>query len=948
MESETLQNFINEVETYLPMIRNGILVCSQEKSSGGELEISLRYAQAIKNAANAIGFDDIGNATAKLEQKLNKIAGAIELLSDLQTRDLLDNIAQLESLLVKRQFSADDFSMNLDGFVDESFINLGLDSSAKNSQSFSAKEKTAAGSADEDELGGFEIDEEMLEIFAEEADDLLRNINTNLEVLRSAPDNRESLLEIRRNAHTLKGSAGIVGIKPLSNLAHRVEDLLDYLAENEIDGDQKIFELLQTSSDCLSALAAGESSSQLKKRIELLYTNFDETLRSLKNGTFLIDEIPEGTVEEDFEAMIEPSKSENQMAGAGHKPVVRVSLEKLDDLVRLVSDLVINRSVFEQRLTEFERQISELHHSTNRLLRSTNKLETDFEASMLQVPGSRFHAPNQSNSSLIPHNSSLNFDALEFDRYTDFHQTTRELLETTSDTSAINTELDKLHGNLELLFGNQSRLIEELNDKLLRLRMVKFGSLSARLQRTARVTCEEEKKQTELIIEGEQTEIDTQILDLLVEPLLHLLRNAVAHGIEAPDTRRLLGKPEKGKIHLRLHSEGTHVILTMTDDGRGISAAALREKAIRNGFISQDEANLMSDEDAFSLGFLPGITTAESISQTAGRGVGMNIIKTSVSRGQGTISIASEPQKGATFTIRMPMALAITRGLLVKTNWQTFAFPLNLVKKVSEISAEEFANIPDKNSLKIDGVDYTIAHLGKLLNLPSTNTKKEFIPILLLETLESPCALMVDEIIRTEEIVIKPLAAPLEHYPNLLGATILGDGNVVPVIDLIYLLKNQVQSLKSKVQNQENIEIEAPIPESENSRLSTLDSRLLKVMIVDDSPSVRHITSKLIKNAGWEVVLAKDGIEALETLQAAEILPDVVLTDVEMPRMDGYELLATLKNNESLQQLPVIMITSRASEKHQQKAIELGVSEYLTKPFDDSFLIEKIKFLSNF
>ena len=948
MESETLQNFINEVETYLPMIRNGILVCSQEKSSGGELEVSLRYAQAIKNTANAIGFDDIGSSAARLEQKLNKIVGTTELLSDLRTRELLDNIAQIESLMVKRQFSVDDFSMNLDGFIDQSFINLGFDSSTKNSQFLPTENTDSAESADQNELSGFEIDEEMFEIFAEEADDLLRNINTNLEVLRSAPDNRESLLEIRRNAHTLKGSAGIVGIKPLSNLAHRVEDLLDYLAENKIDGNQKIFELLQTSSDCLSALAADESSTQLKKRIEILYTNFDETLLSLKNGTFLIDEIPEGTVEEDFEAMTEPSKSENQTAGTGHKPVVRVSLEKLDDLVRLVSDLVINRSVFEQRLTEFERQISELHHSTNRLLRSTNKLETDFEASMLQIPGSRFQTPIQSNSSLFPHNSSLNFDSLEFDRYTDFHQTTRELLETTSDTSAINTELDKLHGNLELLFGNQSRLIEEMNDKLLRLRMVKFGSLSARLQRTVRVTCEAEKKQTELIIEGEQTEVDTQILDLLVEPLLHLLRNAVAHGIEAPDTRRLLGKSEKGKIHLRLHSEGTHVILTMTDDGRGISAAALREKAIRNGFISQDEANLMSDEDAFSLGFLPGITTAKSISQTAGRGVGMNIIKTSISRGQGTISIASEPQKGATFTIRMPMALAITRGLLVKTNWQTFAFPLNLVKKVSEISAKEFANLPDKNSLKIDGVDYTIANLGKLLNLPSTNTKKEFIPLLLLETLESPCALMVDEIIRAEEIVIKPLSAPLEHYPNLLGATILGDGNVVPVIDLIYLLKNQVQSPKSKVQSSENIENEDSILEPENSRLSTLDSRLLKVMIVDDSPSVRHITSKLIKNAGWEVVLAKDGIEALETLQSAEILPDVVLTDVEMPRMDGYELLATLKNNESLQQLPVIMITSRASEKHQQKAVELGVSEYLIKPFDDSFLIETIKTLSNF
>ncbi len=944
MENETLQNFINEAEVYLPMIRNGILVCSQEGNSGGELETSLLYSQVIKDAAVSVGLDNIGKAGEKLELELKNIVGKIEPLSDAQTRNLLDNLAQLEALLAKLHFSNDDFSLNFDGFVDQSFLNLGFDSSETDLLHTTAQDKDSSESVDEFE--GFEIDAEMLEIFAEEAEDLLRNINSQMEVLKSAPNNREALLEIRRNAHTLKGSAGIVGLKPLSGLAHRVEDLLDYLAEKEIDGNSKILELLLTSTDCLSALASGENSPQLNQRIELLYRDFDETLNALQNGTFEKEpiKIPELVKAEAVSEQI--AEAENQPVAVMHKSVVRVSLEKLDELVRLVGDLVISRSVFEQRLVEFERQINELQYNTGRLLRSTGKLETDFEASMLQTPNSRFQVPSHPNSSLIPHNSSLNFDALEFDRYTEFHQTTRELLETAGDTSAINIELDKLRSNLEILFTNQSHLIEEMHDKLLRLRMVRFGSLTARLQRTVRVTCEQEQKQVELIIEGDQTEVDTQILDLLVEPLLHLLRNAVAHGIESPDTRRLLGKPEKGKIHLRLHSEGTHIILNVMDDGRGISAVALREKAVRNGFISQDEASKMSDEDAFSLGFLPGLTTAESVSQTAGRGVGMNIIKTSILRGQGTISIASEPQKGASFTIRMPMALAITRGLLVKTNGQTFAFPLKLVKKVSEIPAEEFAKMSDKNSVCIDGVNYAVSNLGTLLDLPSSVMKKDFIPFLLLETLETPCALMVDEIVRAEEIVIKPLAAPLQNYPNLLGATILGDGNVVPVLDLIYLLKNHVPSSKSQVPSQENIENQNFAPELENSPLSTLHSPLLKVMIVDDSPSVRHITSKLIKNAGWEAILAKDGLEAYETLQASENLPDVVLTDVEMPRMDGYELLSSIRNHEAFGQLPVIMITSRASEKHQQKAVELGVSEYLTKPFDDSVLIEKIRQLT--
>ncbi|MBS1794852.1 MAG: response regulator [Acidobacteria bacterium] len=988
MESETLQNFIKEAEIYIPMIRNGILVCTQEGNVGGELETSLRYTQSIKHAALRVGFEEISGSGEKLEQELKTIIAAAAPLSAEQSRNLLDNIAQLEALLAKLQFSGDDFPINLDGFVEQSFHNLGFDSAPRGRHEF-ADETDEADEPAGDDLEGFEIDEEMLEIFAMEADDLLRNINTHLEVLKSAPDNRESLLDIRRNAHTLKGSAGIVGLKPLSNLAHRVEDLLDYLSEKEIAGNRKIFELLQTSSDCLSALASGENTPQLNKRIKSVYRNFDKTFKALESGTFQkVEKAPAPAAAEAEPETADPMKIDSQSLAVGHKPVVRVSLEKLDELVRLVGDLVISRSVFEQRLAEFERQIGELHHSTGRLTRSTNKLETDFEASMLSGSGIGF-----SPTSI---RSPQSFDALEFDRYTDFHQTTRELLETAGDTGAITTELDKIQSNLEILFGNQSRLIEEMHDKLLRLRMVKFGSLAARLHRTVRVTCEEERKQAELIIEGEQTEVDTQILDLLVEPLLHLLRNAVAHGIESPDTRRLLGKPEKGRIFLRLHSEGTHIILTVSDDGRGISAVALREKAVRNGFISQDEANVMSEEDAFSLSFLPGVTTAETISQTAGRGVGMNIIKTSVQRGQGTIAIASEPQQGATFTIRMPMALAITRGLLVKTNWQTFAFPLKLIKKVHEIPVEEFNAAADQKSVYIDGAAYTIANLGELLQLPCAPMKKDYVSLLLLETLEAPCALMVDEIIRAEEIVIKPLAAPLQNYPNLLGATILGDGNVVPVLDLIYLLKSHIAPPKPVVREPKPAEpaapetaeppapataelrdsvpeiIEAPVTEfapdpipaaafettpemvsepaapEEPAEDAPAMPRVLNVMIVDDSPSVRHITSKLIKNAGWQVVLAKDGLEALETLQSAETLPDIVLTDVEMPRMDGYELLASVKNNANLQNLPVIMITSRASEKHQQKAVELGVSEYMTKPFDDTFLLDRIKHYSNY
>ncbi|HEY8559280.1 MAG TPA: response regulator [Pyrinomonadaceae bacterium] len=967
MENKDVQNFIGEAEVYLPLVRSGILICSREGNRGGELETSLLYANAIKDAAASVGLESIAGAAERLERELRSLAGRTEPLADAPTRNLLDRIAQIEALLAKLHFSTDDFSLSFDGFIDQSFTELGFDSAGKKGSDLlevpaeSAERPKPPGA--EDEPANFEIDEEMLEIFREEADDLLRNINAQLEVLKSAPNDREALLEIRRSAHTLKGSAGIVGIKPLSRLAHRVEDLLDYLSEKEVAGNRRIFELLATATDCLSALASGDDSASAAQKTALLYRDFDETQKALEDGSFETEPVKIPTLVKS-EAVPETSpEGGSQPVAVMHKSVVRVSLEKLDELVRLVGDLVISRSVFEQRLAEFERQASELQYITSRLLRATGKLETDFEANQLpnsdlgfrisdstmsrdtRLLGNPLNNGHSNPQSAIPNPKS--FDSLEFDRYTDFHQTTRELLETAGDASSVNAELDHLRSSLEALFGTQSQLIEEMHDKLLRLRMVRFGSLASRLQRTVRVTCEQEMKHVDLVIEGDQTEVDTQILDLLVEPLLHLLRNAVAHGIEAPDTRRLLGKPEKGKIVLRLHSEGTHIILTVTDDGRGISAAALREKAVRNGFISQTEANRMSDEEAFSLGFLPGLTTAEAVSQTAGRGVGMNIIKTTILRGQGTISIASEPQRGATFTIRMPMALAITRGLLVKTSGRTFAFPLKLVKKVSEITAADFAALPARPTLEIDGLNYTLADLGALLGLPAAErSKKELIPLLVLESSETPCVLTIDEIVRAEEIVIKPLAAPLRNYPNLLGATILGDGSVVPVLDLLYLLNDHAQNPKPKPQNPALVESESPLSEMPNPPLTTHESALRKVLIVDDSPSVRHLTSKLIKNAGWEFAVAKDGLEALEALQEMPQLPDIVLTDVEMPRMDGYELLASIRDHARLRELPVIMITSRASEKHRQRAFELGVSEYMTKPFDDAVLIETIGYLT--
>ncbi len=1005
MDSELLQGFLAQTENYLPTIRSGILICAQTGNVYGELNTSLRQMSAIKDAALIVELDEAAQIAGELETQFKEFSSQKTLLTGEQSRALLDKLTELEASIAHLNFSSGDFSDDIADFLNESFENLGL------TESVAAKiiepvapvfvetvetVETEDFFADEWEEE-FEIDDEMLEIFGEEAEELIQNIRANLERLEKDTNQKEALLEVRRSAHTLKGSAGIVGLKELSQVAHRVEDLLDYLAENEIAGNERIFELLLLSSDCFGSLARNETSLQLTKRIEQLYTDFDALMKELKSEPIALTDnfspvenppetqpeslIPEaespieiqpemiylsaqivsesnaGEIRQPADRqkteIIKPKSEERETNTppeiSTHKSVVRVSLEKLDDLVKLVSGLVVSRSVFEQRLAELDLQIGELHNSTRRLNFATHKIETDFEAGMLDV-GNRqtvvvglrpsnfgFRASNSPSASP----NAKSFDSLELDRYTEFHQTMRELIETTGDTSAINSELDSLKGNLETLFENQRQLIEQMQDKLLRLRLVSFGSLAIRLQRTVRVTADEEGKTAELIIEGGNLEVDTQILDALIEPLLHLLRNAVAHGVEPPETRRLLGKPETGKIKVTVYDEGTHFILSVTDDGRGLSAAALKARAVQRGILNESDAEKMTDQQAFTLVFHAGLTTADEISLVSGRGVGMNIVKTAVERHQGSISIESETHRGTTFTVRLPMSLAVTRALLIRTNDQTFAFPLKLVKQITEISEAELQLARKDQTITFGKTNYKFKSLGEILNLPPSDLPKtDRIRLLLIEVFGQHYALPVDEIIKPEEIVIKPLDNPLRKMPEFLGATILGDGSVVPVLELTYLLKKDVPITElPNSELEENAAIDKQQAEHEQRKAKI-------VLIVDDSPSVRHLTSNIIKNVGWTAIVAKDGLEALELLQDLRDLPDVILSDVEMPRMNGYELLASLKKQDNLQTIPVIMITSRANNKHRQKAVDLGVSEYLVKPFDELKLIEIIKKLS--
>lgn len=948
INADSKQHLAEEAEIFLQKLRRTILVWSRREEGLMGLSGSPEYVAKLAASAAELGEETVAGQAESLGAALSKLIESGSPDPETDALPILDEIALLEARFADLRLASDEFELDIANLLDESFEKIKSPGS-DDAEYGAGHEGIESREEPEPEEEEFEIDEEMLEIFAMEAEDHLKNINENLERLENDPNNREALLEIRRSSHTLKGSAGIVGLAKLSNLAHKVEDLLDHISENEIEGNAEIFQLLLAASDCISAVANNDTSRDLEDKISKTFRQFDEMLRMLNSGEE--GETPEpaaeGTkaqTEEEPEADGDTGEDEvktpafQQANGHSSRSVVRISLDKLDDLVKLVREMVFGRSVFQQKLSELELQIKEMQNSTRRLQRSTGKLETDFGAGMSgSGPVLRdFTLPGMSRPAQNGSAGGDEFDSLEFDRYTDFNQLTRELIETTTDAFSITTELNLIRSSFESVYDSQKRLIDEIQEKLLSLRMIKFGTLASRLHRTVRMTAGELDKLVELNLEGENMEVDTHILDSLVEPLLHLLRNAVAHGVERPDTRRLLGKEEKGQISLKVFSEGTHIILTVTDDGGGISSAALKEKALSTGLITREEADRMSEEEALSLVFLPGLTTAREISQIAGRGVGMNIVKTNILRQQGTVSVASEQQKGTTFTIRVPMALAITRALLVKVNNRTFAFPLKLVKQISEISAEDLKAAKESGSVTFGRGKHTFVYLNELMAAEANpHTFGRDSQLLLLDTVKRKCALLVDEIIRPEEIVIKPLGHPLKDVRELLGATILGDGTVVPVLDIVQLLDSRAARAKERARAAAPAEAEMPPVPSKTT-----------VMIVDDSPSVRHVNSRLVKNNGWEPVVAKDGTEALELLTSMPELPDVILTDVEMPEMDGYELLSILKQNEKLKHIPVVMITSRAGDKHRTKAFELGVSEYLSKPYEDSKLIEAVRKLS--
>lgn len=918
MEREQLQNFLDEAEIMISGIRRGILVYTQGDASIAVLDVPVQRIKALRLAAAEVGLREIESTSAALEGDLASILSYQQPASPDRLRSLLDGVSTIESQIATIRMSEESFSAGLNELVDRSFGELDRSASLEND----SRRNDMVAEAE------FEIDAELLEIFAAEADELIGNIEANLEILSKTPGDKDALWEIRRNAHTFKGSAGIVGLKQPSQLAHRIEDLLDQIHDTDRVSNDRIFPVLREATECLKMMIGGDNSSIVVAAVSKLNADFDHLLETIIEAPAQPEQLTRPVTEAAAEASSQPDAEITKKPDS--RAIVRVSLDRLDDMVSVIRDLVVSRSMFEQRLKEFDRQVNELHNAARRLQSTNSRFEVDLGASMLEAdraPGKGFGRPAYPTDGRSVADAD-HFDPLEFDRYTEFHEAVLELSEASGDTFAINSALETVKDDLQSLFDKQKRLIDGIQEKIMRIRLVAFGTLKTRLERAVRVTCDDESKKADVYLENGELEVDTQILDFLIEPLMHLLKNAVVHGIEYPETRRLIGKPEVGRIDVRLDNEETHIVLRVSDDGGGIVTAALKEKAIGNGLITVVQGDRMSEQEILDLIFVPGLTTAERLNLNAGRGVGMNIVKKTIESRNGTIAIDSSPHRGTTFTVRMPLQLGLTKALLIGTATDTYAIPIKMVKQIVEVDQTYIQTHGSDHKVAIGDAIYELRFIDEFLGFadePDLGTGP--ITVVLIETADGIKALSVQKVLKSEEIVIKPLAKPLSELRGVLGAAVVGSGELAPILDVPYFFARGRR--------------EKPVTALQDSRSETLT-----IMAVDDSPSVRHLTSKVIMNAGWNAMVAKDGIDALESLNNSAKLPDVILTDIEMPRMGGYEFVAELKKDERLRPIPVIVITSRGGDKHREKAFENGVTDYLVKPYSDAELIEKIQTLT--
>ena len=1082
-DEEIVAIFIEEADDVLQQLAGQLPAWFADLDNRDALLEARRGFHTIKGSGRMVGALAVGEFAWAFEELLNRIiAGAVEPGDDLlellvqslpALRQLLarvtDSDAVLEADVDTMAQAAAVFSqgpMQPPGATAEVLVASAAAVPAESSADKVVEEQAPGDDPQQPcarvealpETGGSQpaddpfaaMDSELLEVFVEEAAEIIDAGENTLRAWSQQPDSEELMAEFQRQLHTLKGGARMVGITPIGDLSHTLESLLTRVVEGQIEVNERLFVLLHDSHDHLAEMLEHVKARELPADAgklqtvigdlglepipvgdagsleqtagnETLATPGDEQQRvhasetaagdaagvqqddepapkgngaagpdageeaGLTVATAVVpavgpetapvietaaepdagisEEPPMETVAEPVvepeaasavepaaEAELEPALApatgvqsgksadtdatqmppaavERQEPELLPQPVerrkhprvrseqVRVRSDLLDNMVNHAAEINIYRARMEQQISDYRHNLGELDQTIGRLREQLRQVEMETEAHIL------FRYEQQGES------ADQDFDPLEMDRYSNLQQLSRSLLESVGDLRSLQGLIENTTRESEALFLQQSRVSADLQEGLLRSRMIPFAGLAPRLRRVLRQSAKELGKDVNLNLEGADGEMDRTIIDRIVAPIEHMLRNAVAHGIEEPAIRKQLGKAPAGSMKISFDREGSEIVLRIEDDGAGLDLEAIRTRAVEHKLLDADAD--ISDSDIMQFVLQSGFSTAAQVTQISGRGVGMDVVNDEVRQLGGSLHISSVAGEGTTFTIRLPYTLAVNQALLVKAGKETFFIPLVGIEGIARISPQELAGCyqAEDGILQYADNDYRLQHLGSLLGCGGMEQgmKQERVPVLLTRLGEKRVAFQLESIVGSREIVIKPVGAQLGGVNGISGATILGDGRVALILDIMSLSRMQGQVAAPDITG------------------GCAGGERLQVMVVDDSITVRKVTSRLLERNGFEVDTAKDGVDALGQLR--ENVPDIMLLDIEMPRMDGFELATHMRNDERLKHVPIIMITSRTGDKHRQHAKNIGVNIYLGKPYQESELLDSIQSL---
>jgi chemosensory pili system protein ChpA (sensor histidine kinase/response regulator) len=794
------------------------------------------------------------------------------------------------------------------------------------------------------------IDPDLFPIFEEEASDLLPTLAASLRQWEQRPEDATPAKQAMRALHTFKGSARMAGAMLLGEMAHNLESDIESLAANTPVSEADLAELLS--------------------RFDRLNARFDRLRSAAQQGQTQLGELPESRV---AEAVTPPQPSLVSAPAAPAAPAaatapdaiatpeaqptaqttaprgvvthiaaqaVRVRAGLLDRLVNEAGEITISRARLENEFAAMRQAVRDLGDNLERLRQQVREIEIQAEAQMTaQVQAAR--------------EEHREFDPLEFDRYTRTQELTRMMAESVNDIAAVQSTLGRLVREADDELTRQARQTRELQRDLLRTRMVEFDSLSERLYRTVRQAAKDLGKAVRLEIVGGTIELDRGVLERVAGSFDHLLRNAVAHGIESPQERRAKGKPETGTITLSVRQDGNEVVVTVADDGRGLDYAAIRAKAEQLGLIAPGQT--VSDDELAQMVFRPNFSSAQTTSAVAGRGVGLDVVRAEVAALGGRVLLDNQPGAGARFTLLLPLTTAITHVVLLRTGEAVYAVPANLVDIVLRFKPEQIAKAT--HDLHIDHAGSTLPFFwfGALLGHSGASSEPfgKSVPVVVIRSATQRVAIQVDEVLGNREVVVKNLGPQLSRVPGLAGISVLPSGDPALIYNPVALAAvygaQATELMQTALRAPASAEAAAapagaaqPVAPAAPDAAAPRSATPL-VMVVDDSITVRRVTQRFLQRNGYLVQLAKDGLDALEQLQQASTLPDVILLDIEMPRMDGFDLTRNIRADARLHALPIIMITSRIADKHRNYAAQLGVNHYLGKPYSETELLQLIE-----